>query len=46
MEFYWLKKNNFDRRFAESIASFILELKKSYRFMKAVEVADIYKKHE
>jgi hypothetical protein len=44
--FIGLKKNNFDRRFAESIASFILELKKSYRFMKAVEVADIYKKHE
>jgi len=45
-DFIVLKKNNFDRRFSESITSFILELKKSYRFMKAVEVADIYKKHE
>jgi hypothetical protein len=42
--FIGLKTNNFDRRFAESITSFIWELKKNYRFMNAVEVADTYKR--
>lgn len=43
-DFIDLKKTNIDQKFAESITSFILELKKSYRFMKAVEIADRYKK--